>query len=447
MVSSSMKTMSYLFTQSSGRENVVSKNDSSDSFDKVMSNNYNKTAQNVQSKSETPADKNGVKKDIKADNRFERTSAKEIKDIVKEVTEEITDDTVDVENIEEIPEEISEEILNCVALILNIPVEELKNALADMEMDCKDLLRNDNVTELVMNLNNIQDKFELLVHQDAGETIKNIEKSIKEMLETFKEVNVENAAVVETYDSIQPEISENVVENPLAETENDKSEEVSKNDKDFKTESITKLPETSVAAEKETETESGLSQEKNNNDESSINNDMLDNLANVKENLLNEIENVLNERVDGEISTRIVREISENIRVAVRQNVTTLEMQLYPEHLGKITINLVSKDGAVSAKITAENDMAKSAIEQQLTLLKENLNNQGVKIADVEVTIASHGFEQNLDRGNDGSNEADKKSTRVRKSLLDEINGENPEENKESEVLMETLGNTVSYLA
>ena len=41
----------------------------------------------------------------------------------------------------------------------------------------------------------------------------------------------------------------------------------------------------------------------------------------------------------------------------------------------------------------------KAALENQLTALKEQFNNQGIKVEAVEITVQSHGFEseQNLE--------------------------------------------------
>ena len=92
--------------------------------------------------------------------------------------------------------------------------------------------------------------------------------------------------------------------------------------------------------------------------------------------------------------------------------------------------------------------MAKNAIEQQLTILKENFEKQGLKVTEIEVTIASHSFEQNLDKESDNKEQQQNRNSGIRKSLLDEINGIQSEEVvEEKDIVMQTLGNTVSYLA
>lgn len=126
-----------------------------------------------------------------------------------------------------------------------------------------------------------------------------------------------------------------------------------------------------------------------------------------------------------------------------------MEMQLYPEHLGKVGIQVVAKDGAVTAQISAETEAVKKILEAQLSSLKENLNNQGLKIENVEVVIASHNSMYS-DTENGSGQSGEKKGRKAKKpdaSLLDEINGVSADEEQGEQEIMKTLGNTVSYQA
>ena len=53
----------------------------------------------------------------------------------------------------------------------------------------------------------------------------------------------------------------------------------------------------------------------------------------------------------------------------------------------------------VTAQLAVENEAVKQALESQMVIVRENMNNQGLKVEAVEVTIASHEFEQNLENG------------------------------------------------
>lgn len=90
----------------------------------------------------------------------------------------------------------------------------------------------------------------------------------------------------------------------------------------------------------------------------------------------------------------IVRQVVEEIKLVARQDTTSMELQLYPEHLGKVAIQVSSRNGAVTAQITAENEMARAALESSIQTLKETFQNQGLKVEAVEVMVATSGFSQ-----------------------------------------------------
>lgn len=95
----------------------------------------------------------------------------------------------------------------------------------------------------------------------------------------------------------------------------------------------------------------------------------------------------------------IIRQINDYMRLNVSGPETSLEMQLNPANLGRVGINISLREGAVTAQIAVENATVKQALESQMVTLRENMNNQGLKVEAVEVTIASHEFEQNLENG------------------------------------------------
>ena len=60
---------------------------------------------------------------------------------------------------------------------------------------------------------------------------------------------------------------------------------------------------------------------------------------------------------------------------------------LNPENLGKVHVAVTAKQGIVTAQLTAQNEQVKAALENQMTALKEQFNNQGVKVEAVEITV------------------------------------------------------------
>lgn len=144
----------------------------------------------------------------------------------------------------------------------------------------------------------------------------------------------------------------------------------------------------------------------------------------------------------------VIHQLIEAIRVNVNPSTSSMEIQLNPENLGKINLNVVTRNGMVTATITAQNEAVKGIIESQLVQLKENLNNQGLKVQSVEVAVANHGF--NLGENSAGQEQSNNQGTRGRRHFS---NFEEPadEEDDMSEVLrqriMEADGNSVNYTA
>lgn len=69
-----------------------------------------------------------------------------------------------------------------------------------------------------------------------------------------------------------------------------------------------------------------------------------------------------------------------------------MEIALNPENLGKVNLLVSVREGVVTAKLVAENEQVKKALEGQLNVLKENMSNQGLKVEAVEVTVQNNAF-------------------------------------------------------
>lgn len=95
----------------------------------------------------------------------------------------------------------------------------------------------------------------------------------------------------------------------------------------------------------------------------------------------------------------IIRQITDTVKMQVTAETTSLEMQLHPESYGKLNLHVAVRDGLVTAKLAVENEAVRSALESQLVQLREDMNERGLKVDAVEVTIASHEFERSLEEG------------------------------------------------
>ena len=133
-------------------------------------------------------------------------------------------------------------------------------------------------------------------------------------------------------------------------------------------------------------------------------------------------------------------------------------MQLNPESLGRLVLTVTEKHGNVTAQITASNEQVKETLQTQLAELHSTLQAQGVKVEAVEVTVATHEFEQNLD-GNASANGQMQEQTGEQRSggqnerrnlninSLDELSGLMSEEETLVAQMMRDNGGTVDYTA
>lgn len=150
----------------------------------------------------------------------------------------------------------------------------------------------------------------------------------------------------------------------------------------------------------------------------------------------------------------LIRQVTEFTKVTVREAQTTMEMQLNPEHLGKIYIEVTTKEGNVSAHIMTQNELVKEALEAQMAELKQSMNQAGVKGDAVEVTVGSHEFEKNLEqnakqeeRQAEEQEKASPKTRRINLDELDELSGVMSEEEALVAQIMADHGNSVDYTA
>ena len=137
---------------------------------------------------------------------------------------------------------------------------------------------------------------------------------------------------------------------------------------------------------------------------------------------------------------------------------TTVEMQLNPENLGRLILSVTEKHGNVTAQITASNEQVKETLQTQMVELRATLQAQGIKVEAVEVTVATHEFEQNLDGNASANGQMQDQSERQNAGTGNErrnLNMNNPEElsglMSEEETLVAQMmrdnGGTVDFTA
>jgi len=155
----------------------------------------------------------------------------------------------------------------------------------------------------------------------------------------------------------------------------------------------------------------------------------------------------------------VIEQIVEHTKIHLSEDVKSIEMQLNPENLGKVYLHVSEKQGAVTAQLVAQNENIKEALVQQAAILKENLNQQGIKVDAVEVSVGTHEFERNLER--DAHQEEEQARQREEQNAgrrrrvinlndlngLDGLSGLMSEEEMLAARIMQDNGNNLDYKA
>ena len=175
--------------------------------------------------------------------------------------------------------------------------------------------------------------------------------------------------------------------------------------------------------------------------------------------IMGEINRALEEISDGvsEVSTfdadireaDIIRQIIDYIRVNVSKDTTSLEMQLNPASLGKVHINIASKNGVMQAQIIAESETAKHAIETGIQALKEAFENRELKVEAIEVMVGSQDFFSEAGNQETFDEKSKDKADSVTGINISDIADEDAlDEETQLEVeIMKSKGSSVSYTA
>lgn len=152
----------------------------------------------------------------------------------------------------------------------------------------------------------------------------------------------------------------------------------------------------------------------------------------------------------------LIEQINSQIRAVIDNETQSLAMQLHPESLGRMNVELVSRGGQITAQFEAENASVRAALEGHIAELRQSLEQRGLKVENVEVTVATHEFEQNLMGGEQSGNAASEQSGRGRRSRNINLNDLDPEDIAAEEMdegeriareMMAADGNSVDFTA
>lgn len=328
---------------------------------------------------------------------------------------------------EEIPaeavEQFNEEVVSLLCTTLNITPEELMTGMQELGLDnVGDLLQPVNLANLFVHFGNDVSVADILMNEDF-QMVKNqivelevaftteyslTEEELQSLLETVQNVmeteeNVqqvtddavtvagtesENEGITQTTDTQDEEATAQVVVETTDETENSKLA-------GQQTNADTDTNENDESANSKTSNEFQVEFEATNRSEM-VREDVNGQTVRQTNVITTKEGTVVQETVKVVDLQNLVSEVTEYVRLTTGNEFSKIEMQINPANLGKMIVEVSSANGEVTTKIIAQTEAGKEAIESNISQMRTNLEQQGVKVAAVEVTVESHAFEQNL---------------------------------------------------
>lgn len=284
---------------------------------------------------------------------------------------------------------------------LDVSDEDIAKAMEVLGITDNDLLSVVKVTELVSALTGA-DSITLITDDDMSgkltsvlDAVNTAQEDVADMLNT----DVDDAVLVVRTDAVvKKDTDETVVKNT--------DSSITDNQSVSETESLSDVLAAKVTAQGSSKHEGSTGEhtgEQNHNTQSyggvadSIIQSMKDSFA-----------DIVTEDTSRVSEADIVNQVIDQIKLSSGRELTSIEVMLNPERLGSVHVTVTAKNGILSAQIAAQNEQVKTALENQVTALKENFQNQGIKVEAVEITVMTHQFEAGQ---NFGQNESERKQS------------------------------------
>lgn len=323
----------------------------------------------------------------------------------------------DTDNLKKNITQAADDIKNKIKETMNVSDEDIEDAMEQLGMGVIDLFDTQRVTDLVVTLSGNGDALEFLTDTSAAAMLEDIINTVTGITQNLTEAyNIDVTAVRNIIENSEIPEDETFVSNQVSDKPNVDYQKDKNNDESV-TDDVQKNISDVIAEKTEIKSESQSANEKNSNSDTHLQSKTDDGIEKITSDMTQSIQKAFSEVVDETSVVNeadVVRQVVEQIKVTATQQLSSIEVMLNPENLGKVHVAVTAKQGVVTAQLTAQNEQVKAALENQMTALKEQFNNQGVKVEAVEITVQSHGFEseQNLEGNNSNQAQQEKKSHR-----------------------------------
>lgn len=382
-----------------------------------------------------------------------------------------TDQVSDNPEVKDALETLEKELVQEIAKELDMDPEELVELMTALGMKPLDMLQPENLAKLYMECNNQMDATMVVTceqFQELLSQVKSLGEEVRHDLSMDKNQFAEAVSMMEALE--QPvELDESMAKELMAQdSATHKINEVTTEDveagipleEDGQAQQVETMEE-AVTTVEDTDTQSVMKQESfEQRGEDTFHQETGTQTGSV---VMSDNSSVSNAEIpeaphtymDITDTIQLIRQLADNVRVAVSTDTQWMEMQLNPENLGKMLLHVSQKEGAVSAQITTQNEIVRENLMLQMANLQERLESAGLKVDAIEITVSSHAFEQNLEQGQNRQEQdqaAEHRNTgSTRRNLnlseLDGFSGLMSEEEQLVAQIMRDNGNSVDFTA
>lgn len=466
----------------------VQKNSSSNSFDNYLSSSQ-KSNGAAASKTASKTQSNNVKV-------ANQSKAKSTSDKVSDVNSGNSVNSLNQKSIDKVNEKIADEVKD----VLGIDDDTFANAMTALGLSPLDLLESNNLAKLVLFVNGSSDFTDLLTDENMMNQLNELSDilgnlnwedltgmSKSDFLEGVEDFNAKSQTGSDVFKEDAPALAQetavdaadsgNTSENVSAEEESaTNTNNVSTEKKSVQGEttvntsdnsSDTKV-EVSVTKSEESSSQQSSFSSQSEDDMSEVTHDQTiseddvttDNQHTVRNDFIQNLNQAVNdtvqvakpESVRMQQMVDIVNQVVEKIKVSIGTESTSMEMQLNPEHLGKLLLNVSSKNGVMTAVFSVQSEEAKAALESQMYTLRENLELRELKVDAVEVNVSDFDFSHSDQTMSGDQSKADNGNGKQMKfDFDDEASSEEMISNEEKEAVrkqvMRDNGSQIDFTA
>lgn len=427
-----------------------------DSLSKVQSNNQvqmkkDKNANDfanclsASKNGNTANTKNSVSDNQKSSNlkvaKSNTVNAKNTDDNISELNAN-TSVKADLKSVENVVNEITNEITNEVRDILGVDDETLANAMTALGFSALDLLDTSNLAKLVLTINGSSEFTDLLTDENMMnqlnsliDVVENInweeltgmskEDFATALANSMQQSDIEDENLMttvsdgETFSVIQEDASDRQVN--VQTDVSDNITDVSDNITDAKQDVTVVVEKNQSEAEQgsaQTDSDAGKNMSEEiaestlsdddavSSRQTNVQNNFIQNMEQAAANV-EQTQSARPDTVRMQQMVDIVNQVVEKIKVSLGTESTSMEMQLNPEHLGKVLLNVSSKNGMMTAVFSVQSEEAKAALESQMFTLRENLELRELKVDAVEVNVSDFDFSRSDQAMDGGQSKAD----------------------------------------